>query len=70
MKISASNIGWKKEDDEFMYKWMNSNNVEGLEIAPTRIFVENPYDQLKEAKYWAKSLKEEISYLEEKATCC
>ena len=59
MKISASNIGWKKEDDEFMYKWMNSNNVEGLEIAPTRIFVENPYDQLKEAKDWAKSLKEE-----------
>ena len=58
MKISASNIGWKKEDDEFMYKWMNSNKIEGLEIAPTRIFAENPYDQLKEAKDWAKNLKE------------
>ena len=59
MKISASNIGWKKEEDEFMYKWMNSNRIEGLEIAPTRIFPENPYDRIKEAKDWADNLREE-----------
>ena len=42
-----------------MYKWMNSNRIEGLEIAPTRIFPENPYDRIKEAKDWADNLREE-----------
>ena len=59
MKISASNIGWKKEYDDQMYIWMQNNGLSGLEIAPTRIFTENPYDKCKEAKSWANRLKEE-----------
>ena len=59
MKISASNIGWKKEYDEEMYIWMRDNDISGLEIAPTRIFEVNPYDHCKEAKIWANRLKSE-----------
>ena len=59
MKISASNIGWKKEYDDEMYVWMRNNAISGLEIAPTRIFEKNPYDHCKEAKVWANRLKSE-----------
>lgn len=59
MKISASNIGWKKESDLQMYKWMNEHAIDGLEIAPTRIFTDDPYDHAKEASDWAASLKNE-----------
>jgi sugar phosphate isomerase/epimerase len=59
MKISASNIGWKKEYDEQMYIWMRNNGLSGLEIAPTRIFTEKPYDKCKEARIWADRLKDE-----------
>lgn len=58
MKISASNIGWKKESDDQMYIWMMDNGISGLEIAPTRIFDTNPYDKCKEAKKWADELHE------------
>jgi len=57
MKISASNIGWKKEYDQNMYSWMSKQGIEGLEIAPTRIFQQSPYEQLTEAKEWAKEIK-------------
>lgn len=59
MKISASNIGWKKEYDDQMYIWMKNNGLSGLEIAPTRVFTEKPYDKCKEAKIWADRLKDE-----------
>lgn len=57
MKLSASNIGWKKEFDNEMYAWMAESCIEGLEIAPTRIFPENPYDMKREAGAWAEQLK-------------
>lgn len=57
MKISASNIGWKQEFDNEMYAWLSEQGVAGLEIAPTRIFPETPYDKPKEAKAWAEEIK-------------
>lgn len=60
MKISASNIGWKKEYDNRMYEHLSEMGVSGLEIAPTRIFATNPYDCLKEAEGWARSLKSDF----------
>lgn len=56
MKISASNIGWKKEFDIEMYSWMSEQGIEGLEIAPTRIFEEAPYEHISEAEVWAKEI--------------
>jgi len=57
MKFSISNIGWTAEDDERVYGLMSEHGFTGLEIAPTRIFSENPYDDLGKVKEWAEELK-------------
>ena len=45
MRLSISNIGWVSESDEQIYKIMKKLDFQGLEIAPTRIFPESPYDK-------------------------
>lgn len=59
MKVSISNIAWEKENDETMYKFLQKNGVEGLEIAPTRLFPDSPYDHINEAKETRKRLYED-----------
>jgi len=59
MKLSVSNIAWSAVYDEEMYKFLSDNNFKGLEIAPTRIFPDSPYDNLARAKIFAHNLKEE-----------
>ncbi len=58
MKLSISNIAWGKEQDEAVYRMMREHGFSGLEIAPTRIFEENPYDRLAEAAMWSRQLGE------------
>lgn len=58
MKLSISNIGWSKENDETVYEMMIKFGFSGLEIAPTRIFPELPYDKCAEARVWSKELKD------------
>ena len=62
MKLSISNIAWTGEQDETVYDCMQDLGFSGLEIAPTRIFPEKPYEQLEEAAEWAKKLKEERGF--------
>jgi len=62
MKLSISNIGWDKENDENVYELMKKYNFSGLEIAPTRIFPEEPYDKITEAKIWYESLKKNYDF--------
>lgn len=57
MKLSISNIGWTAEQDNQVYEIMKQYGFCGLEIAPTRIFPQNPYDRLEEAKKWISDLK-------------
>lgn len=57
LRLSVSNIGWQAEDDREIYALMREYGYSGLEIAPTRIFPENPYDHLSEAAQWAERLK-------------
>lgn len=52
MKLSISNIAWTAEYDEEMYGLMKKYGFNGLEIAPTRIFQENPYGDIERAKQW------------------
>ncbi len=55
MRLSASNIGWRAEQDEAMYARLRQLGFAGLEIAPTRLFPENPYDRASEAAaYFAR----------------
>ncbi len=49
MKLSASNIGWLPQQDETVWQLMKDLGYQGLEIAPTRIFPEEPYRHLDEA---------------------
>ncbi|MBR1391643.1 MAG: sugar phosphate isomerase/epimerase [Lachnospiraceae bacterium] len=57
MTLSISNIGWTAIDDDKMYRIMKEYGFSGLEIAPTRIFPEAPYDKLKKAKAWARVIR-------------
>ena len=58
MKLSISNIAWAAEHDAEMYQYLRKSGFQGLEIAPTRIFPEAPYEKLLEGKEWAAELKE------------
>lgn len=61
MNLSISNIAWSMEYDEEMYVFLSKNGYAAIEIAPTRIFPDNPYDKLKEAKSWAEKIKSDYN---------
>ena len=61
-KLSISNIGWAAENDAVVYEWMKKYGFSGLEIAPTRIFPEAPYDRNGAAKVWSENLKNEYGF--------
>ena len=56
MKYSISNIAWSAEYDNEMYAFLKKQGIDGIEIAPTRLFV-NPYDNLELAHEYAWMLK-------------
>lgn len=56
LRLSISNIAWDKENDEQVYHYMKECQFEGLEIAPTRILPDSPYDKLREALEWKERL--------------
>lgn len=62
MKLSISNIGWAEQDDKQVYAVMKKLGFAGLEIAPTRIFPEKPYADLKAAKDWSECLLREHGF--------
>lgn len=57
MNLSISNIAWSKEHDLEMYRFLKENGLKGLEIAPTRLFTENPYEQIEAAKVFSETIK-------------
>lgn len=59
MKLSVSNIAWSADQDETMYDLLKSCGLEGLEIAPTRIFPSAPYERIREGAVWSRRLKEQ-----------
>ncbi len=63
MQLSISNIAWEFTDDSYVYELMKKNDYTGLEIAPTRIFPENPYDKLSEAADWSSKLKDDYGFV-------
>ncbi|MDO4962153.1 MAG: sugar phosphate isomerase/epimerase family protein [Eubacteriales bacterium] len=63
MVLSISNIGWSAEQDSAVYSLMKQYGFSGLEIAPTRIFPEAPYDKNDKARNWAEGLKAEHGFV-------
>ena len=57
MKLGISNIAWPSEWDFEVYQEMQRLKINGLEIAPSKIFGERPYDNLKTAKVYIENLK-------------
>jgi sugar phosphate isomerase/epimerase len=62
MNLSISNIAWAVEKDSAVYQIMHDFCFTGLEIAPTRIFTERPYEKLDDARGWAEELKKENGF--------
>lgn len=61
MKLSISNIAWGNEYDEEMYQYLVSNHFQGIEIAPTRLVANNPYDNIDSSKEIVNLLKEKYN---------
>lgn len=62
MKLSISNIAWSAENDEKIYGMMKEYSFTGLEIAPTRIFPESPYEKLEEASLWHEEINKKYGF--------
>lgn len=58
MKLSVSNIAWDAGYDNEMYALLEKYRFDGLEIAPTRIFPEHPYERLREAESFSQWIYE------------
>lgn len=52
MKLAISNIAWSAGEDGQVYGLMRRYGYTGLEIAPTRIFAEDPYGDLEAVRRW------------------
>ncbi|QUB95280.1 sugar phosphate isomerase/epimerase [Leptotrichia sp. oral taxon 218] len=61
MKLSISNIAWDTLNDEKIYSMMEKYGFKGLEIAPTKVMGENPYEKLEEAKIWKEEIKKKYN---------
>lgn len=62
MKLSISNIAWPPESDKEVWQLMKKYGYTGLEIAPTRIFPESPYEKAKEAYVWSRQLRQNYDF--------
>lgn len=56
-KLAISNIAWEKNKDEEIYEYLKQNDVTGLEIAPTRILEDRPYEKISQAREYSKQIK-------------
>ncbi|MCR5323509.1 MAG: sugar phosphate isomerase/epimerase [Lachnospiraceae bacterium] len=63
MNLSISNIAWDASEDEKVYGMMRSLGYTGLEIAPTRIFADNPYGDLKRVRKWKDDIYEKYGFV-------
>ena len=57
LKKSISNIAWSSDYDEEMYCFLEQQGIEGIEIAPTRLFPDAPYERIADAKLFARKMK-------------
>lgn len=63
MKLAISNIAWCDDNNEKVYDIMWKHGFSGLEIAPTRIVAENPYDNIEDAKMWYNKIQEKYGFV-------
>lgn len=49
MKLSISNLAWDPADDKKIYEYLRKKRFSGIEIAPTKIFPDAPYEHTDDA---------------------
>ncbi len=57
--LAISNIAWAEDKEPEIFRIMKETGFTGLEIAPTRVFPQTPYDHIEEAKEWSKAIRQE-----------
>ena len=63
MKLSVSNIGWVSNDDESVFETMHEKGFSGLEIAPTRIIPESPYNHISQARRYVNDIRKRFGFV-------
>ena len=61
-KRAASNIGWTAKQDETVWRWMKELGYTGLEIAPTRLFAQAPYECCNGAALFAGVMHQQYGF--------
>lgn len=57
MKLAVSNIAWERHDDPHILKLLKSNNVSGIEIAPTKLWPEWDGASYQKARDYKEKMK-------------
>lgn len=58
MKFSISNIAWENKDNFKVYQMMKEYGYKGIEIAPTKILPDHPYDYQETIQKWRMRLNQ------------
>ncbi len=61
-QLSASNIGWEKKDDARVIARMKELGYKGLEVAPTRLFPDTPYEHRNMAAMLSIAMRREFDF--------
>lgn len=62
MKLAISNMAWKHGQEEKAYQLMQKYGFKGLEIVPTKVIAENPYDKLEKIVAWKEKLQNQYGF--------
>ena len=63
MLLSITNIAWAAENDVEMYTFLHDSGFSGLEIAPSRIFPDKPYEHITGIRRYADELRKKYGLL-------
>ena len=59
MKLAASNLAWSPQQDSAVLRYMADHGFTGLEVAPTKIVQNRPYDYPEVAREYSERIKSE-----------
>ncbi len=59
MKLAISNIAWERHNDPAILELLKTNNITGIEVAPTKLWQDWKGASYKEAKKYKKFMKEQ-----------
>ena len=61
IKLCLSNLAWGKERNDEIHGFMREVGFDGLEIAPSKLFGENPYEHIEPAVIFANKLRADFA---------